>query len=91
MVAAFGFRDVHADWKELVARDDIDVVSVTGPNFIHRDVSVSVAESGKHLWVEKAGWPQRRGDPRDRSSRRHGRRPVGGRLQLPQRTGCGEG
>jgi predicted dehydrogenase len=52
-VAAFGFRDVHADWNELVARDDIDVVSVTGPNFIHRDVSVSVAESGKHLWVEK--------------------------------------
>lgn len=52
-VAAFGFRDVHADWNELVARDDIDVVSVTGPNFIHRDVSVSVAKSGKHLWVEK--------------------------------------
>jgi predicted dehydrogenase len=52
-VAAFGFRDVHADWKELVARDDIDLVSVTGPNFIHRDVSVAVAETGKHLWVEK--------------------------------------
>lgn len=52
-VAAFGFRDVHADWKELVARDDIDLVSVTGPNFIHREVSVAVAESGKHLWVEK--------------------------------------
>ncbi len=52
-VAAFGFRDVHADWRELVARDDIDLVSVTGPNFIHRDVSVAVARSGKHLWVEK--------------------------------------
>jgi predicted dehydrogenase len=52
-VAAFGFRDVHADWRELVARDDIDLVSVTGPNFIHRDVSVAVAQSGKHLWVEK--------------------------------------
>ncbi len=52
-VAAFGFDDVHADWRELVARDDIDVVSVTGPNFIHRDVSVAVAASGKHLWVEK--------------------------------------
>mgnify|MGYP001166049299 CR=1 FL=1 len=50
---AFGFRDVHADWRELVARDDIDVISVTGPNFIHRDVSVAVAEHGKHLWVEK--------------------------------------
>jgi len=52
-VAAFGFDHVHADWRELVARDDIDVVSVTGPNFIHRDVSVAVANSGKHVWVEK--------------------------------------
>jgi predicted dehydrogenase len=52
-VDALGFRDVHADWRELVARDDVDVVSVTGPNFIHRDVAVAAAEAGKHLWVEK--------------------------------------
>jgi predicted dehydrogenase len=51
--AAYGFTDVHADWRELVARDDIDVISVTGPNFIHRDVGVAVAEAGKHLWIEK--------------------------------------
>jgi predicted dehydrogenase len=52
-VNAFGFSDVHADWRDLIARDDIDVVSVTGPNFIHRDVSVAAAKSGKHIWVEK--------------------------------------
>ena len=51
--AAYGFNDVHADWRELVARPDIDVVSVTGPNFIHRDVGVAVAQAGKHLWIEK--------------------------------------
>ena len=49
----FGFQDAHADWRDLVARDDIDAVSVTGPNFIHRDVAVAAAEAGKHLWVEK--------------------------------------
>lgn len=52
-VAAFGFRDVYDDWRELVADDHIDVVSVTGPNFIHRDASVAIAQRGKHLWVEK--------------------------------------
>ncbi len=51
--AAYGFIDVHADWRDLVARDDIDVISVTGPNFIHRDVGVAVAAAGKHLWIEK--------------------------------------
>lgn len=50
---AFGFADVHADWHELVARDDLDLVSVTGPNFIHRDVGVAAATAGKHLWIEK--------------------------------------
>ncbi|GAA3556993.1 Gfo/Idh/MocA family oxidoreductase [Microlunatus spumicola] len=52
-VAAYGFADVHADWRDLVARDDIDVVSITGPNFIHRDVAVAAAEAGKHVWLEK--------------------------------------
>jgi len=42
-----------ADWRELVAREDIDLVSVAGPNFIHRDVAVAAAEAGKHVWVEK--------------------------------------
>jgi predicted dehydrogenase len=52
-VAAFGFQSVHTDWRELVERDDLDVVSVTGPNFIHRDVGVAVARAGHHLWIEK--------------------------------------
>ena len=52
-VGAYGFEAVHDDWRELVERPDLDVVSVTGPNFIHRDVGVAVARSGKHLWIEK--------------------------------------
>ncbi len=52
-IEVFGFREAHADWRDLVARDDIDVVSVTGPNFIHREVAVAAAEAGKHVWVEK--------------------------------------
>ena len=52
-VNIFGFEYAHSDWRDLIAREDIDAVSVTGPNFIHRDVAVAAAESGKHLWVEK--------------------------------------
>jgi predicted dehydrogenase len=52
-VAAYDFSETHADWRELAARDDLDLVSVTGPNFIHRDVAVAAARAGKHLWVEK--------------------------------------
>ncbi len=51
--STFGFADGYADWRALVSRDDIDLVSVTGPNFLHREAAVTVANSGKHLWVEK--------------------------------------
>jgi len=52
-VQAFGFADVHSEWTDLIHRDDIDVVSITGPNFIHRDVAVAAAQAGKHIWIEK--------------------------------------
>ena len=51
--AAYGFADAHTDWRDLLARDDLDVVSVCGPNFVHREIGVAVAESGRHLWIEK--------------------------------------
>jgi predicted dehydrogenase len=43
----------HADWRELLADPDVAAVSVTAPNFLHREIGVAVAEAGKHLWIEK--------------------------------------
>ncbi len=31
----------------------MDVVSVCGPNFVHREIGCAVADSGRHLWIEK--------------------------------------
>lgn len=52
-VAAHGFEQLHRDWRELVDRDDLDVISVCGPNHLHREMGVAVAKSGRHLWIEK--------------------------------------
>lgn len=52
-VAAYGFESAHPTWHEVLGRDDIDVVSVCGPNFVHREIGAAVADSGRHLWVEK--------------------------------------
>jgi predicted dehydrogenase len=49
----YGFESATDSWQDLLTRDDIDVVSVCGPNFVHREIGVAVAESGRHLWVEK--------------------------------------
>jgi len=49
----YGFARAYPDWHDLVADPDINVVSVTLPNALHREVGAAVAAQGKHLWIEK--------------------------------------
>ena len=51
--AAYGFEAASARWQEVLERDDVGVVSVCGPNFVHREIGEAVALSGRHLWIEK--------------------------------------
>lgn len=48
-----GVSKTYADWRELVADPEIDVISVTAPNFLHAEIGSAVAKAGKHLWIEK--------------------------------------
>ena len=52
-VRAHGDLSTYRDWRDLVADPDVRAVSVTAPNFLHREIGVAVAEAGKHLWIEK--------------------------------------
>jgi predicted dehydrogenase len=49
----FGWESYETDWKKLVARKDIDVVDVSAPSNVHRDIAVAAAEAGKHVFCEK--------------------------------------
>ncbi|GHD86098.1 Gfo/Idh/MocA family protein [Streptomyces naganishii] len=51
--ARYGFESAARDWREVVADPRVEAVSVTAPNFLHREIGVAVAEAGKHLWIEK--------------------------------------
>ena len=44
---------VSNDFRELISRDDIDVVDVVVPSYLHHEVACAVFESGKHLLLEK--------------------------------------
>ena len=52
-VARYGFARSTADWRDVLTDPEVDVVSVTAPNALHREIGVAVAEAGKHLWIEK--------------------------------------
>jgi myo-inositol 2-dehydrogenase/D-chiro-inositol 1-dehydrogenase len=44
---------VTTDYRELVAREDVDVVDVVVPSHLHHEVATAVLGSGKHLLLEK--------------------------------------
>ncbi|KRB50233.1 myo-inositol 2-dehydrogenase [Rhizobium sp. Root708] len=49
----FGFAKATADWRDLIADPDVDVVSVTTPNQFHPEMAIAALEAGKHVWCEK--------------------------------------
>ncbi len=51
--AEWGPMDTHSDYKEMFARDDIDLISTCAPNFLHHDIAVDAARAGKHIIAEK--------------------------------------
>ncbi len=42
-----------ADYREVMRRDDIDVVAICLPTALHLEVATAAAEAGKHVLVEK--------------------------------------
>jgi predicted dehydrogenase len=48
-----GWEDVAPDWETLVGRDDIDIVDICAPTWLHHDMFVAAAEKGKHIFCEK--------------------------------------
>jgi predicted dehydrogenase len=49
----YGVPNLYASWEELVARADLDVVSVGAPNHLHAPIAISALEGGKHVLCEK--------------------------------------
>jgi predicted dehydrogenase len=49
----WGFESIETDWKKLIERDDIDLIDVAAPNFLHHDMVIAAAEAGKIIVCEK--------------------------------------
>ncbi|MDQ3856707.1 MAG: Gfo/Idh/MocA family oxidoreductase, partial [Chloroflexota bacterium] len=50
---AAGGAEYHADYRELLARDDVLFVDVLTPPGTHREVAVAAARAGKHVCIIK--------------------------------------
>jgi predicted dehydrogenase len=49
----FGFDEWVVGWQDLVATESIDVVDITTPNHLHKEIALAAAKAGKHIYCEK--------------------------------------
>jgi predicted dehydrogenase len=49
----WGWTESAADWREVIARDDIDVIDVVTPGDTHAEIAIAALEAGKHVLCEK--------------------------------------
>lgn len=48
-----GYAAATTDWRAVVEHPEVEAVSITTPNHLHREVALACAEAGKHFWGEK--------------------------------------
>jgi len=51
--AQFGWESSETDWRELIKRDDIDLIDINAPSDAHKEIALAAAAAGKHLFCEK--------------------------------------
>ena len=51
--ANWGYESVTTDWRELVARKDVDLIDIASPNNTHAEIAVGAARAGKMVMCEK--------------------------------------
>jgi len=49
----YGVPHLHREWQELLARDDLDLISICTPNALHAPIAIAALDGGRHVICEK--------------------------------------
>ena len=49
----WGWESYETSWKKLVRRDDIGLIDIAAPSYVHHDIAIEAAKNGKHVFCEK--------------------------------------
>ena len=49
----WGWESVETDWRKVVERDDVDIIDISTPTYLHQEIAVAAAQNGKHIFCEK--------------------------------------
>jgi len=48
-----GYERWTTDWRDVLDDPEVEAVSITAPNFLHREMALAAVSAGKHFWGEK--------------------------------------
>src|SRR5439155_9712019 len=66
--------ETAAEFREVVARRDIDAITIATPNISHHEIAVAALEAGKHVFCEKPlAMNEGEAEAMTRAARQHGR------------------
>ncbi|WP_314212269.1 Gfo/Idh/MocA family oxidoreductase [Pseudarthrobacter equi] len=51
--AKYGWAESATDWREVIDRDDIHIIDICAPGWMHAEIAIAALEAGKHVLVEK--------------------------------------
>ena len=51
--AKYGWSESATDWRQVLDRDDIHIVDICAPGWMHAEIAIAALEAGKHVLVEK--------------------------------------
>jgi predicted dehydrogenase len=49
----YGWTESSTDWRSVLEREDIDIVDICAPGFLHAEIAIAALAAGKHVLVEK--------------------------------------
>ncbi len=49
----WGYEEYTTDWRTLIDREDIDVIDILTPTYLHKEMAVAAMKAGKHVICEK--------------------------------------
>ncbi|MFS0732365.1 Gfo/Idh/MocA family oxidoreductase [Microbacterium sp. 1P10UB] len=49
----WGWAESATDWREVIARDDVDIVDIVTPGDSHAEIAIAALAAGKHVLCEK--------------------------------------
>ena len=53
LAARHGIAATTTEWRDVLARDDIDAVVITTPDDTHPEIAIAAAAAGKHILLQK--------------------------------------